>query len=112
MSKISSYGKIWLRLRKLMQDLGSSTGFTYGGQTLLFFTMSLLLSYGFMVELEDNFNYAALTTALLFQAVIFSQCNSAQNASNEVSALNQSHHFILPSTLRSSKLSFPSRVSN
>ncbi|KDR19190.1 hypothetical protein L798_06244 [Zootermopsis nevadensis] len=85
--KISSYSKFWLRLRKLMQDLGSSSGFTYGGQILIYFAMSVLLSYGFMVDLGDNYNYAAVSSALLFQIVIFVQCNSAQEATNEASTV-------------------------
>jgi hypothetical protein len=73
-----------LHLSKLTQDLGNASGFTYGGQALIFFTISVLLSYGFMVELKNSFNFTLFTTALLFQAIMFSQCNSAQNASNEV----------------------------
>jgi hypothetical protein len=77
----------WLRLRKLTQDLGRSCGFTYGSQTLLYFTMSVLLVYAFMIEIQNIYNYILLATALLFQVIIFSQCNCAQNASNEVCAL-------------------------
>lgn len=72
-----------------MQDLGSSSGFTYGGQILIYFAMSVLLSYGFMVDLGDNYNYAAVSSALLFQIVIFVQCNSAQEATNEASTVRQ-----------------------
>lgn len=82
--KISTYRIFWLHLRQLTQDLGNATGFTYGGHTLLFFTLSVLVSYGFLVELKNDFNFILFTSSLLFQSIIYSQCNCAQNAANQV----------------------------
>jgi hypothetical protein len=73
-----------LHLSKLTQDLGNVSGFTYGGHTLLFFTMSVLLCYGFIAELKDNFNFIFFTPFVLFEAILFAQCNYAQKAADEV----------------------------
>jgi hypothetical protein len=83
-SKIASYSKLWWHLSKLTQELGSASGLTYGGHTLLIFTSSVLVVYGFMTELAENFNYALFNASLLFQVIIFAQCNSAHGVSNEV----------------------------
>jgi hypothetical protein len=83
-SKIASYSKLWWQLSKLTQDLGSATGLTYGGQTLLVFTISVLVVYGFMTELAEVFDYVLFNAGLLFQVIIFLQCNSAHGVSNEV----------------------------
>jgi hypothetical protein len=82
--KIASYRTLWLQLSKLTQDLGNATGLTYGGQTLLLFAISVLLVYGFMIELTDRFNYLLFCSGLLFKVIIFSQCNSAHGAATEV----------------------------
>jgi hypothetical protein len=83
-SKIASYSKLWWKLSKLTQELGSASGLTYGGQTLILFTINVLLVYAFMNELAENFNYALFNSALLFQVIIFAQCNSAHGVSNKV----------------------------
>jgi len=83
-SKIASYRTLWLHLSKLTQELGNATGLTYGGQTLLLFAISVLVIYGFMIELTEGFNYTLFSSGLLFQIIIFSQCNSAYGAANEV----------------------------
>jgi hypothetical protein len=83
-SKIPSYTNLWLRLSKLTQDLGNCAGFTYGGQTLLYFAITILLTYGFMVELAEGFSYILFTAALLFLVIILSGCISAHGVSNEV----------------------------
>ncbi|GFG31244.1 hypothetical protein Cfor_06772, partial [Coptotermes formosanus] len=82
-SKIPSYTNLWLRLSKLTQDLGNCAGFTYGGQTLLYFAITILLTYGFMVELAEGFSYILFTAALLFLVIILSGCISAHGVSNE-----------------------------
>ncbi|XP_023716993.2 gustatory and odorant receptor 24-like [Cryptotermes secundus] len=84
--KISTYRTFWLHLRQLTQDLGNATGFTYGSHTLLFCTISVLVTYGFIVELKDNFNFVFFAASLLFQAIIYSECDCAQNAANQVGA--------------------------
>ena len=83
-SKIASYRTLWLHLRKLTQDLGNATGLTYGGQILLLFAISVLVTYGFMMELTENFSYSLFCSGLLFLLIIFLQCNSAHGATNEV----------------------------
>jgi hypothetical protein len=83
-SKIASYRTLWLHLSNLTQELGNATGLTYGGQTLLLFAISVLVIYGFMIELTEGFNYTLFSSGLLFQIIIFSQCNSAYGAANEV----------------------------
>jgi hypothetical protein len=86
-SKVFAYKKYWLHLNKLTRDLGNASGFTYGSLTVIFFTISVLLSYGFVVELKNNFSFALSTTSLLFQVLILSQCNSAQRATSQVRSL-------------------------
>jgi membrane protein required for beta-lactamase induction len=83
-SKILAFKAYWIHLSKATRELGQSSGFTYGGLTLIFFTMSVLLSYGFAMELKNDFSYALLATSLLFQVIILSQCNGAQKAANQV----------------------------
>jgi len=83
-SKIASYRTLWLHLRKLTQDLGNATGLTYGGQILILFATSVLVTYGFMIELEERFEYTLFGSGLLFLVIIFLQCNSAHGAANEV----------------------------
>jgi hypothetical protein len=83
-SKIASYRTLWLHLSKQTQELGNATGLTYGGQTLLLFAISVLVTYGFMIELPKTFNYILFSTSLLFQVIIFSQCICAHRATNEV----------------------------
>jgi hypothetical protein len=83
-NKIASYRTLWFHLSKLTQELGNATGLTYGGQILLLFTISVLVTYGFMTELEEGFSYILFSTGLVFHAIIFSQCNSAHRAANEV----------------------------
>jgi hypothetical protein len=83
-SKIASYRTLWLHLSKLTQDLGNATGLTYGGQTLLLFAISVLVIYGFMIELTERYSIILFSTGLLFLIIIFSQCNSAHGATNEV----------------------------
>ena len=83
-SKIASYRTLWLHLSKLTQDLGNATGLTYGGHTLLLFAISVFVVYSFMIELTEVIDYTLFSTCLLFQGIIFSQCNSAHGAANEV----------------------------
>jgi len=83
-SKIASYRTLWLHLSKLTQDLGNATGLTYGGQILILFATSVLVTYGFMIELEERFEYTLFGSGLLFLVIIFLQCNSAHGAANEV----------------------------
>jgi len=83
-SKIASYRALWLHLSKLTQELGNATGLTYGGQTLLLFAISVLVIYGFMIELTEDFDIILFITGLLFLIIIFSQCNSAHGAASEV----------------------------
>jgi gustatory receptor len=82
--KISNYRTLWLHLSKLAQDFGNATGLTYGGQTLLHFAISVLVIYGFMLELPESFNYILFSFGLLFQVIIYLQCNCAHGAANEV----------------------------
>jgi len=82
--KIASYRTLWLHLSKLTQDLGNASGLTYGGQTLLHFAISVLVIYGFMIELTESFDYILFSSGLLFQVIIFLQCNSAHGTANEV----------------------------
>ncbi|XP_069668999.1 gustatory and odorant receptor 24-like [Periplaneta americana] len=82
-NKICQYKKLWLRLKQLTQDLGSSSGYTYGGQALLHFTLNVLMIFAFLVELCENFNYCYLTSGLLFQAIILLECDAAEKATQE-----------------------------
>ena len=82
--KIASYRTLWMHLSKLTKELGNATGLTYGGQTLLLFAISVLVTYGFMIELTERFDGILFSSGLLFQGIIFSQCNSAHCAANEV----------------------------
>ena len=83
-SKIASYRTLWLHLSKLTQDLGKATGLTYGGQILILFASSVLVTYGFMIELEERFEYTLFCSGLMLLVNIFLQCNSAHDAANEV----------------------------
>ena len=82
--KINSYRTLWLHLSKLTQEFGNSNGVTYGTQTLLLFAVSVLVTYGFMVELTERFDKRLFCSGLVFQVIIFLQCNSAHGAANEV----------------------------
>jgi hypothetical protein len=82
--KISSYRTLWLHLSKLTQDLGNSTGLTYGGQILLLFAITVLVVYGFMIELTEGFSFILFSSGLLFEVIIFLQCNSAHGVASEV----------------------------
>jgi len=70
-SKIVSYRTLWLHLSKLTQDLGNATGLTYGGQTLLLYAISVLVTYVFMMELTENFNYTLFCPGLLLLVINF-----------------------------------------
>ena len=82
--KIASYRALWLHLSKLTQDLGNASGLTYGGQILLLFAISVLVVYGFMIELTEGFSFIHFSVGLLFHVIIFLQCNSAHGTANEV----------------------------
>jgi gustatory receptor len=83
-NKIASYRTLWMHLSKLTKELGNATGLTYGGQTLLLFAISVLVTYGFMIELTERFDFSLFFSGLLFHFIIFLQCNSAHGAANEV----------------------------
>jgi hypothetical protein len=59
----AAYKTDWLHLSKLTRELGSASGCTYGSLTLLFFAISVLLSYGFVVELTHSFSLALFATS-------------------------------------------------
>jgi hypothetical protein len=82
--KIASYRTLWLHLSKLTQDLGNANGLTYGGQILLIFAISVLVVYGFMIELTEGFSLILFSSSLLFKVIIFWQCNSAHGVASEV----------------------------
>jgi len=83
-SKIASYRTLWLHLSKLTQEFGNATGLTYGAQILLLFATSVLVTYGFMIELTERFVNNLFCSDLLFHVIILLQCNSAHGAANEV----------------------------
>jgi hypothetical protein len=85
---LAEFKFLWLRLSKVTQGLGNCLGLTYGNFTLFSFGLVVSTSYGFLVSLRGGctvFTHSLLCSSAFFSAMLYSQCASAQSATDEVS---------------------------
>ncbi|KAJ9593268.1 hypothetical protein L9F63_015182, partial [Diploptera punctata] len=78
--------ELWCCLSKLTQDLGNTTGYTYGSLMILYFTMKLLGTYGFMSQIKLGkiwITVGFLVTAVIYTWLIFVLCNAAHRVTNK-----------------------------
>jgi hypothetical protein len=85
---VVEYGVLWRQLSKQTQDLGNAMGYTYGGLIVLYFTMQLLGTFGFISQVQQAEEPLAtvsfLTAALSFSWLTYIFCNAADRATKIV----------------------------
>lgn len=85
--RVAEYGVLWSKLSKQTQDLGNAMGYTYGGQVLLYFTLEVVGTFGFITQLHQvkpAITIGFLSTALIFSWLTYIFCNAADRATKFV----------------------------
>ena len=84
---VAEYGVLWRHLSKQTQDLGNAMGYTYGGQVVLYFTLQLVGTFGFISQVQQAkplTTVGFLSTALIFSWHTYVFCNAADRATKLV----------------------------
>lgn len=74
---------MWRRLSKQKQDLRKAMGYTYGGQSVLYFILQLVGTFGFISQMQQAKPLTTagfLSTALIFSWLTYVFCNATDRA--------------------------------
>jgi hypothetical protein len=85
--KIIQYKFLWLRLSNFTQDLGSSSGFSYGTFILLCFCGEVLSCYGSLSSMSQGMKLIHVllgSSSICFALFLFFTCTAAHYATQEV----------------------------
>ena len=76
-----------MRLSFLAHDLGYSMGLTFGSQMIICFAHQVVCAYDFFFNMKSGGSIVAFNAfiSIVTGILIFLQCNSAHNVSDEVS---------------------------
>jgi hypothetical protein len=84
---VAEYCVLWRYLSKQVQDLGNAMGYTYGGQLVLYYTIQLVATYGFICRIQQVkhvVTIACLIGAVAFAWLTYLFCNAADRATKLV----------------------------
>ncbi|XP_069705054.1 gustatory and odorant receptor 63a-like [Periplaneta americana] len=86
-SVVADFALLWRQLSKQTRELGQAMGYTYGGQLLLYFSLQVVGTFGFIAVVQHSnipVTFGFLATAIIFSWQNYVFCNAAEKATRHV----------------------------